>query len=152
MTATPNRRLNRLDAVKMNVTLGPFVTNDVAGTASTFLSLAYFNTATALSLSTRETKMAQGGRIVGMMITTDADVTAGTIVGRASINGAAVTFNDSAVTLSTALPQSDTSFVEFEQGVAFKAGDTIGMNVNTTGMTPTTLNLTGWLVLALDPL
>jgi hypothetical protein len=151
MTATPRRKLMALDRVKMNVTLGPFVAHDLAGTASTFLAHGYFNTATALSLSTREVKMSQAGRIVGMILATDADVTAGTLTGRASINGTAVAFNGGAVEMNTTLVQSDSSFVEFESGIPFVAGDTIGMNVNSVSMTPTTLNCVGYLVLALDP-
>lgn len=144
-------RLNKLEAAKVQMTLGPYFFADVAGTASQFLLLPYFNTTTAVSLSAREVTMVKAGRIIGMAMVADTDVTAGTIVGRASIAGVATAFAAGICALSTTQPVSCSTFVEYEDGLAFTAGQKIGMNVNTTGMTPTTLNLTAWLTVALDP-
>jgi hypothetical protein len=139
----------RVDS-KVQLTLGPFYAADVAGTASTFGSLAYFNTATAVSLSTREMIMKAGGRIVGIALIADVDVTAGTLTARASIDGTAVAFQNGAVVLNTTDVKSKAIVVPYPDGLPFNAGQAIGANVVTVGMTPTTINIAMWVIVALD--
>lgn len=151
MTATSRRRLSALEQAKMNVTLGPYFGFDVPASASTFLSHPHFTAATTVALTTREIRLGQPGRIVGIILQTNADVAGGTLQARASINGAAVPFNAGAAELNTANPVSRSSFVEFPQGIPFAANDTLGVNVLSASLSPTTLDVTAYLCVAFDP-
>lgn len=133
----------------MTVTLGPFYINDMAGTATTDATLGYFNTATAVSGSANEIKMQTAGRVVGVIITSDAARTAGTATVAVEVNNTTQAFNAGAVALDATNTTSDSSFVAWGSGVAFNAGDTLGCEVTTSGWTPTTANFSIWLVVML---
>jgi len=135
----------------MTVTLGPFHINDLPGTATTAATLGYFNTATALSRNGNDMRMDRAGRVVGLIMNSDAARTAGTATARVRIAGVGTTFNGGAVQLSVAPPQSDSSFVSYTNGVAFAAGDSIGADVVTSGWTPITANVNVYVVVMFEP-
>jgi hypothetical protein len=125
---------------QITFSVGPFFINDMAGTATTDATLAYFNTATALSRNANEVKMQTAGRIIGVFITSDAARTAGTATVAVEVNNVTQAFNAGAVVLNATNTTSNSSFVAYGSGVAFAAGNTIGCEVTTSGWTPTTAN------------
>lgn len=133
----------------MTVNIGPFYINDLPGTATTQATLGYFNTATALSRNGNDVRMSTDGRIVGLIVTSDAARTAGTATVRVRVAGAGTAFNGGAVVLNATTTTSNSSFVAWGSGVAFTAGQTVGVDVVTSGFTPITANLSCWLVVML---
>lgn len=131
------------------ITLGPFYINDLPGTATTQATLGYYNTATALSRAGNDIRMDVAGRVVGLIVTSDAARTAGTATARVRIAGAGAAFNGGAVVLDATNTTSDSSFVAWGSGNAFTAGQTVGCDVVTSGFTPTTANLALWVVVML---
>lgn len=130
--------------------VGPFFINDMAGTTTTQATLAYFNTATALSRDADDMKMQTAGRIVGLILTSDVPRTAGTATARVRIAGSGAAFNAGSVVLDATNTLSDSDFVAWSSGNAFTAGQLIGAEVTTSGWTPTTANLCIWLVVAMQ--
>jgi hypothetical protein len=147
-----NRALGELDAISgLTLTLGPFFINDMAGTATTQATLGFFNTATAVSRSANSMQMTRAGRIVGLMLLSDAARTAGTATAAVRINGVGTTFNSGAVQLNATDLTSDSSFVAYADGVAFTAGQFIGCQVTSASWTPTTANFVLYMVVTLEP-
>jgi hypothetical protein len=136
----------------IQMTLGPFHINDLPGTATTQATILYFTAATAVAKAGNDFVMDRAGRIIGVLITSDAARTAGTATVRVRVNGSGAAFNAGACAL-TAAPNtvSDSSFVSFANGVAFAAADRIGMEVTTAGWTPTTADIQTLMVVQLDP-
>ena len=134
----------------LTFTIGPFFINDMAGTATTQATLAYFNTATALSRNGNGVYMGRSGRIVGLVITSDAARTAGTATARVRINGTGAAFNGGNVVLDATNTTSNSRFVPWGSGNAFSLGDNIGAEVTTSGWTPITANFALWLVVMLQ--
>jgi hypothetical protein len=135
----------------IQMTLGPFYINDLPGTATTQMTLGYFNTATAVSRAGNDPVMEKAGRIVGLILVSDAARSAGTATGRVRVNGAGAAFNAGAVVLDATLTVSDSSFVAYTSGVSFNAGDRVGIEVTTASWTPTTADLQGFIVVQLAP-
>ena len=135
----------------MTITLGPFHINGLAGTATTDATLGYFTNTTAVARSGNEVRMDLAGRIVGMIVTSDAARTAGTATVAAEVDSATQAFNGGAVQLNATQTTSDSSFVSFANGVAFTAGQTIGAEVTTSGWTLTTADLSVFIVVMLTP-
>jgi hypothetical protein len=132
-------------------TLGPFFINDLPGTATTQMALGVFNTATAVAQTTNEPRMRANGRVVGLVIVSDAARLTGTATARVRLAGSGTTFNGGAVVLDGTFTTSNSSLVAHTSGGSFGNGDTIGMDIVTSSWTPTTANLTGWLIVSLDP-
>jgi hypothetical protein len=147
------RRLSDLEATKMSVSIGPLFAAAPAASTNVFLGRPIFTGATAVALTTRETRIDDAGRVVGLWVLSDANITAGTLTARPSIAGVAqVHVPFAGCVLSTTLPQSASSFVEFADGLPFAAGALLGMNILTNaGYLPITANITGGLVVAFDP-
>lgn len=131
--------------------LGPFYINDAPATATTQATLGYYNTATALSRAGNDVRMDLAGRVVGLIITSDDARTAGTATVRVRVAGTGTTFNSGAVVLDATNTTSDSAFVPFAQGVAFAAGQNVGVDVVTSGWGPTTANFSVWAVVMLTP-
>lgn len=122
--------------------LGPWYLNDVPGTATTAMGLAYFNTATALSRSTNPMRAGRTGYIVGARITSDAARSAGTCTVQVLLNGSGTAFDAGSVVLDGTRTTQDASIVTPGSGIAITSGsDTIGVQVVTSGWTPTTANI-----------
>jgi hypothetical protein len=84
----------------MTVSLGPFYINDLGGTGTTQATLGYFNTATALSRDTNNILISRAGRVVGLIMVSDAARTAGTATARVRIDGVGTTFDSGSVVLT----------------------------------------------------
>lgn len=134
-------------STEIDVTLGPFYIDDLAGTSAQQAQLGMFNAPTALSKTTTDLKIQKAGTIIGALIVSDDARTAGTATVKVRINGANTTFDGGSVVLDGTNTLSDSSFVAVSSGVAVVAGDTVGANVTTSGWTPTTANVSVWLVL-----
>lgn len=149
VSSTPNGTAG----VRHTFTLGPFVLNDVPGTATTQLLLQYMNTSTAVSQggsTNSEPLMQAAGRVVGAILAADDARTAGTATLRVRVAGTGAAFNGGAVALDGTNTTRDSSFVSYANGVAFTAGQSIGAEVVTSSFTPTTANLLAWLIVSLD--
>lgn len=127
-------------------TLGPFYINDLAGTATTQATLGYYNTATAVSRATNDIVMGRAGKVIGLIVVSDDARTAGTATARVRIAGSGTAFDSGSVVLDGTNTTSDSSFVAYSSGVTFTAGQTVGCEIVTSGWTPTTANLTVWVV------
>jgi hypothetical protein len=132
-------------------TLGPYFINDLPGTATTQMTLGVFDTATTVARTTNDPRMRQAGRVVGLVILSDAARLTGDATARVRITGSGTTFNSGAVALDGTNTITDSAFVAHTSGVAFVSGNALGMDIVTSSWTPTTANLTGWLVVSLDP-
>jgi parallel beta-helix repeat protein len=142
-----------LSAPHTQITLGPFYLNDVQGTASPqLLTLGYFNTATAVSQDSANLLKAPAAcKAVALMLISDADWTAGTADLYISVNGAAGTsINGNLVRLSTTNRETHYYATTHDNGLSFAAGNTIQLQVETVGWTPTTANFTAWVTISLD--
>lgn len=139
------------DRMVYTFTLGPFYINDLPGTATTQATLGYFNTATALSRNGNEIKMARSGYIVGAFVTSDAARTAGTATVRVRISGADTAFDAGSCALDASNTTSDSTIVASDLGVSFSSGQTVGVNVTTSGWTPTSADLSVWLIIQISP-
>jgi hypothetical protein len=135
----------------MTVTLGPYHINDLPGTTTTQATLGYFNTATALSRNGNDMRMDRAGRVVGLIMTSDAARTAGTATAAVRIAGAGSTFDGGSVQLNGTTTTSDSSFVAYGSGVAFTAGQAVGAQVTTSGWTPITANVNIYVVVMFEP-
>ena len=138
---------------RIQVTLGPFYLNDVPAGATTQMNFGVFNTATALSQTGNEPIMRFAGEVVGIVLVSDANCTAGTATAQVRIGGVATAFNGGSVVIDTTSLVRDADFVAVGSGVAFTAANRIGLAVTTSGAwAPTTANFVGWMVAELDPI
>lgn len=148
LTATQARTLMDLG---LTVTLGPYYINDLPATATTTATSGFFNTGTAVSRSGRPLHMPRAGRVVGMMMQTDAPRTAGTATARVRITGAGTDFDSGSVQLNATNTVSISSFVSYANGVAFTAGDNVACEVVSSGWAPTTSNVNLYVIVMLEP-
>ena len=133
--------------------IGHWYLNDVPGTASTACGRAYFNTATAVSRSTNPERAGRVAYIVGAKITSDAARTAGTATVKVLLNGASTAFDAGSVVLDGTRTTQDCSIVVPSSGIAVTSGsDTIGVEVVTSGWTPTTADVTVELLVMYSPI
>lgn len=139
------------DRMVYTFTLGPFYINDLPGTATTQATLGYFNTATAVSRNANDIKMARSGYVVGAFVVSDAARTAGTATVRVRVSGTDTAFDSGSVALDASNTTSDSSIVASDLGVSFSSGQTLGVNVTTSGWTPTTADLSVWLLVQISP-
>jgi hypothetical protein len=133
----------------IDVTLGPFYINDIPANASTAASFGYFDTATTMSQNNTGIKIKRGGRLIGIMIIADTDITAGTATARIRISG--TTWSNLTSALDTfANPRSNSVF-DSVAGSTFLFGQFIGANIVTSAdFAPTTMNAQVSLILRLD--
>jgi hypothetical protein len=131
-------------------TLGPFFIAALPGTATTAMQLGYFTGATAVRLDAVEMHSMRAGRIVGARLITDEDRTAGTATARVRIGGTGTAFDGGNVQLNASNVSRNQRLVPWASGVTFNAGQRLGMEVVTSGWTPTTANLTGFLIVKYD--
>jgi len=129
-------------------TLGPWHANDLAGTASRFLQVMFMDTSTTVVQANSTLLMPAAGAVIAAFLSTDGARTAGTATLRVTINGVPTTFLAGAVVLDATNTSRDSAYDA--TGLAFASGDTIGVNVITSGWTPTTANVTAWLVMRLS--
>jgi hypothetical protein len=133
-------------------TLGPFFFADLTGTGTPELKLAFYDTTTASSVNTtRRIVMRIAGYVVGAFLVSDAARTNGSAILSVLVNGASQAFNGGAVQLNGTDTTADSGFIYPDGGVAFSAGDDLGVQVTTSGWTPTTANVTAWLLVQLTP-
>lgn len=133
--------------------IGPWRKNDIPGTATTALAKLYFNTATAVSQNTNPERAGRVAYIVGAKITSDAARTAGTATVKVLINGASTAFDAGSVVLDGTRTTQDATIVAPSAGIAVTSGgDTIGVEVVTSGWTPTTANIQVDLLVIYDPI
>ncbi len=134
------------------LTLGPYLINDLPATATTTLLFPYFNTASAVSLGVGDPKMQMAGKIVGAMLHSDAARAGGSATLQVRINGTPTAFAAGAVAIDGTNTVTDSHFVAAASGLAFSAGDPIGVAVVTSSWSPTTANILAQLYLRLTPL
>jgi hypothetical protein len=138
-----------------NFSLGPWFDDDLSGTATVELKLVYANSATPdLNFGTtgasseNEFVMAEDGAVIGAFLLTDTARTAGTAILKVRLNSVTTDFAGGACVLDGTDTLRNSAFDN--AGVAFVAGDRIGVDVVTSGWTPTNANLTAFLVLRYD--
>lgn len=130
------------------VTYGPYFLNDVPGTATTQAKLGVFNTTTAVSLSNNDIRAGRVSTVVGMAMISDASRATGSATARLRLSGVDTVFNSNACVLDGTLQEQVTSIVVSpSDGVAIASGGTrIGVNIVTSGWTPTTANIAVWVI------
>lgn len=134
-----------------HMTLGPWFLNDVPGTATTEMLLAYFNTTSAIGFggaNENDFTMPVSGQVIGAFLMSDDARTAGTATLVVRINTVATTFVSGAVALDGTNTQRVSTFVP-GSGLSFSEGDEIGVALTTASWTPTTANATAWLLVRL---
>jgi hypothetical protein len=135
-------------------TLGPWFLNDVPGTATTEMKLAYMNTATAFSQGAtnfNDLYMPSAGEIVGLWIVSDVARTAGTAKVQIRKNGTATEWLSGTVVLDGT---NTTRFAAFDPGggsLGFAAGDRLGLAVVSASWTPITANFLAYLMVRMTP-
>lgn len=133
--------------------LGPWYEDDVAGTATTSLKLLYMNTGTAVSQSTNRIRAGRTGWIVGAKVTSDAARSAGTCTVQVDLSGVGTAFDAGSVVLDGTRTTQDATIVTAASGINITSGsDTIGVQIVTSGWTPTTANLFVTLLVIWDPI
>ena len=141
------------DSWSYTESLGPWRQNDIPGTATTAMKLLYFNTATAVSQSANAMRAGRTGWIVGARIVSDAARTAGTATVKILLNGADTAFDAGSVVLDGTRTTQDATIVAGSSGIQITSGaDTIGVNIVTSGWTPTTANVQVQLLVIWDPI
>jgi hypothetical protein len=141
-----NRALAELQAASGHYeTLGPFTRPNLVGTGTAALQLMFATSGTAFQLATVDLVAARAGRVVGLHLISNAARTAGTATARVRVNGTPAAFAADAVQLNGTTTQRDSALVAYSSGLAFVAGDTLGIEVVTSGWTPTTADFVGWL-------
>ena len=134
-------------------TLGPWYEDDIAGTATTAMKLLMFNTGTAVSQTTNRLRAGRAGYIVGARITSDAARITGTCTVEVDLSGVSTAFDAGSVALDASRTTQDASIVAPGSGIRVASGsDTIGVNLVTSGWTPTTANAFVTLMMIYDPL
>jgi hypothetical protein len=127
--------------------LGPWYVSDVPGTATTEMALLYFTGATTVEKGAagfNDLTMPADGTVLGAFLLVGEARTAGTATLRLRVNTADTAFLAGAVVLDGTNTTRDSVFDE--TGLAFSAGDEIGLNLTTAGWTPTTAHATAWLL------
>jgi hypothetical protein len=132
-------------------TLGPFTRPDLAGTGTAALQSMFSASATTFNLGTVDPAAPRAGRVVGISLIANAARTAGTATARVRINGSATEFAANVVQLNATNTQRASGLVTYSSGVAFNAGNTLGIEVVTSGWTPTTADFVGWLTVKYEP-
>lgn len=134
-------------------TLGPWYEDDIAGTATTAMKLLMFNTGTAVSQTTNRIRAGRAGYIVGARITSDAARLTGTCTVEVDLSGVSTAFDAGGVVLDGTRTTQDASIVTPGSGIRVASGsDTIGVNLVTSGWTPTTANAFVTLMMIYDPI
>lgn len=129
----------------IDLMVGPFYANDLAATTDVQANFGFFNTATAVSRANNGQRMTRAGKIVGVMVTTDAARTAGTLTARPRINGT----GNSGITAVVDGTNTTSNSTFSQSGVSFSANDVLTMSMVTSSWGPTTANAVGWLVVRL---
>jgi hypothetical protein len=127
--------------------LGPWYVSDVPGTASTEMVLLYTTSSVAMEeggAGFNDLTMPADGAVLGAFLVVGEARTAGTATLRLRINTVDTAFLAGAVVLDGTNTTRDSVFDE--TGLAFSAGDEIGLNLTTSGWTPTTAHATAWLL------
>ena len=141
---------NVVDAMHVNFTLGPFyLANPTTSGADQVMGIGIPTAAATWGQSTNHPKMSRSGRVIGMILNSNAARTGGTLTGRVYVAGAGAAFSSGACVLDATNTTSDSEFVGYVNGVAFSAGQTLGMSVTGASWTPTTVDITGWLIVQL---
>lgn len=135
------RSLAYADQSYLSATFGPLFINDLPATATTQAQQAFFNTGTAVNLSAIDIGMPRSGRVVGVWMTSDALRTAGTATARVRVAGTGTAFASGAVQLNASALNIAGSVVAYSSGVAFTAGQAVGLEVVSASWGPTTANL-----------
>lgn len=134
--------------------LGPwFARNLATSTADQGFALPYMPTNTSIgeagTTPGNGMKMPRAGRVVGMILNANAARTAGTATGRVDIAGSTSAIGSGGCVLNG----TDTAAASVwdESGPTFTAGQNIRPVVTTASWTPTTADVTAWLVVRLAP-
>lgn len=130
----------------IDLTLGPFYANDLAASSDVEGQYGFFNTATAVSQSGNGQRITRSGKVVGVIATTDAARTGGTLTVRPRINGS----GNSGITAVIDGTNTTSNSTFSQTGVSFSANDTIDVSFLTSSWGPTTADATAWLVLRLN--
>ena len=131
--------------------IGPFFINDLPGSATTQMNMGYFNTATAVSQAATDAFIPVNGVIVGGILQSDTPRTAGTATFRVRLSGTGTAFNGGSIVLDASHTFSHSQFVAPSNGVAVTAGQRVGIEITTSGWTPTTANLAAWVYVLVAP-
>jgi hypothetical protein len=110
-----------------------------------------FNAPTAMSKTAQDPLMARSGSIVGLILVLDAARITGTATGRVRVNGSGAAFDGGSVLIDDSPTITNSAFTTHAGGVAVSAGQTLGVEVTTSGWTPTTANVAAWVVYSCDP-
>lgn len=148
LTATQARTIMDLG---LTITLGPYYINDLPATNTTTATSGFFNTATAVSRSGRPFYMPRAGRVVGLLIQSDAARTAGTAIARVRITGVGTVFNSDSVVLDATNTATNSGFVSYADGVPFSAGDNVSCEVVSSSWAPTSANINLYVIVTLEP-
>jgi len=130
------------------VTLGPWMVSDIPGTATTQASLGFATTTTTFGTTARDIRMPFNGSVVGMFMASNTARTAGTAIARLRIGGVDKAFNSGACALDGTNTTSDSSLMSGILAPTFVSGETLGVNIQTSGFTPTTADLMVWVTVA----
>jgi hypothetical protein len=134
------------------MTLGPWVQNDIPGTATTEMKLPYMDTTTSWSQASGfngRVRAPAPGRVVGAFLNADAACLTGSAVLQVGIGGSGTAFKSGTVDLD---PTSNPNIMSGYDpvGVAFVENDNLSVVIVTSSFTPTTANLWATLVVRLD--
>lgn len=128
------------------LTIGPFFARDLAGTASTTAQLGFFTGAGTVAQNANKPTMPAAGEVIGALIVANDTRTAGTATVSVSVSGTTLTFAAGAVAIDATNTTADSGLVSVGAGVPFVAGDTLAPVVVTSGWTPTTADVSVWLI------
>lgn len=132
-------------------TLGPFTRPDLAGTGTAALQSMFSASVSTFALGTVDPVAPRAGRVIGLTLIANDARTAGTATARVRINGSATDFDGGSVQLNGTNTQRASGLVAYASGVTFNAGNTLGIEVVTSGWTPTTADFVGWLTVKYEP-
>lgn len=131
--------------------IGPFMGVNIAGTATTVLDLLFYGaTNAAIQGANAGFRAGRAGEIVGASLLANGARTGGTMTLRATIGGVGTTFNSGAVQLNASNTVRATSIVSPGNGITISGSDSLAIDVVTSGFTPTTLEVLGWLLICYD--
>jgi hypothetical protein len=130
---------------------GPFYINDLPASATTAASQGVFNTATAVSQTTRDPRMKTAGRVIGAWITSDDNRVTGTATVRVRVNGTGTDFASGAVQLNATDVNRSSAIVAYASGVAFAANTDVGLEVVSSSWSPTTANIVAFMMVQFEP-
>lgn len=137
----------------INHMLGPFFAFNTAISTTVQMSIQEPTASGTMVHTIGDFYMAKAGRVVGMFLNSNANRTAGTVTGTVYLNGASTTFNSGGCVLDATNVRRHSSFVAVPgAGVAFSAGDRVGMGIVTSGAwAPTTADFSGRIVVQYTP-